>query len=82
MTDWDPTNQVRDGSLHRLDRTPTDRSDRSHWRPGKAHSPRQVYRVKENKEKVQPTVDPEKAKANDDVQIGNIKVVVGRDGNG
>ena len=54
----------------------TDRSDRSHQRPGKAHSPRQVYRVKEKKEKVQPTIDPEKAKADDVVQISNIKVVV------
>ena len=53
-----------------------DRSDRSHQRPGKAHSPRQVYRVKEKKEEVQPTIDPEKAKADDVVQIGNIKVVV------
>ena len=54
----------------------TNRSDRSHQRPGKAHSPRQVYRVKEKKEEVQPTVNPEKAKADDDVQIGDIKVVV------
>ena len=54
----------------------TDRSDRSHQRPGKAHSPRQVYRVKEKKEEVQPTIDPERAKADDVVQIGNIKVVV------
>jgi len=54
----------------------TDRSDRSHQRPGKAHSPRQVYRVKEKKEDVQLTVDPEKAKADDDVQIGNTKVAV------
>ena len=54
----------------------TDRSDRSHQRPDKTHSPRQVYRVKEKKEEVQPTIDPEKAKADDVVQIGNIKVVV------
>ena len=47
----------------------TDRSDRSHQRPGKAHSPRQIYRVKEKKEEVQPTIDPEKAKADDVVQI-------------
>ena len=67
-TDWDPTNQVRGGGLHR--------SDRSHQRPGKAHSPKQVYHVKEKKEEVQPTIDPEKAKADVVVQIGNIKVVV------
>ena len=54
----------------------TDRSDRSHQRPDKTHSPRQVYRVKEKKEEVQPTVNPEKAKADDDVQIGDIKVAV------
>ena len=54
----------------------TDRSDRSHRRPGKAHSPRQVYCVKEKREEVQSIVNPEKAKADDDVQIGNTKVVV------
>ena len=54
----------------------TDRSDWSHQRTGKAHSPRQFYRVKEKKEEVQPTIDPEKAKADDVVQIGKIKVVV------
>ena len=53
----------------------TDRSNRSHQRPDKTHSLRQVYRVKEKKEEVQPTIDPEKAKADDVVQIGNIKVV-------
>src|SRR6185437_4415594 len=54
----------------------TDRSDRSHLRPGKVHSPRQVYRVKEKKEELQPTIDPEKTKADDVLHIGNIKVVV------
>ena len=52
------------------------RSDRSHQRPDKIHSPRQVYRVKEKKEEVQPTIDPEKTKADDVLHIGNIKVVV------
>ena len=54
----------------------TDRSDRSHQRPDKIHSLRQVYRVKEKKEEVQTTIDPEKAKADDEVQIYNIKVNV------
>ena len=52
----------------------TDRSDRSHQRPDKAHSPRQVYHVKGKKEEVQLSVDLEKAKADDDVQVGNTKV--------
>ena len=35
-----------------------------------------MYRVKEKKEEVQPTIDPEKTKADDVLHIGNIKVVV------
>ena len=54
----------------------TDLSDRSHQRPNKTHSPRQVYRVKEKKEEVHTTVEPEKAKADDEVQICNIKMDV------
>ena len=53
-----------------------DRSDRSHRRPVKVRSPRQVYRVKKKKDEVHTTVDPEKAKADDKVQICNIKVDV------
>ena len=68
MTDWDLTDQVRGGSLHR--------SDRSHRRPVKVRSPIQVYRVKKKKDEVHTTVDPEKAKADDEVQICNIKVDV------
>jgi len=54
----------------------TDQSDRSHHGSCQFHSPRQVYRVKENKEEVQSIVDLEKIKADAVVQIGNIKVVV------
>jgi len=53
-----------------------DRSDQSHRRPVKVHSPRQVYRVKKKKDEVHTTVDPEKAKADGEVQICNIKVDV------
>ena len=53
-----------------------DRTDRSHRRPVKVRSPRQVYRVKKKKDEVHTTVDPEKAKADDEVQICNIKVNV------
>ena len=53
-----------------------DRSDRSHERPGKAPFPREEYRVKGSKVEVQPTVDPEKIKTDDVVQIGDTKVAV------
>ena len=68
MTDWDLTDQVRGVSLHR--------SDRSHRRPVKVRSPRQVYRVKKKKDEVHTTIDPEKAKVDDEVQICNIKLDV------
>ena len=53
-----------------------DRSDLSHQRLGKANFPRQEYRVKGRKEEVQPTIDPEKVKADAVVQIGDIKVAI------
>jgi len=53
-----------------------DRSDRSHQRPGQNPSPRQEYRIKEKKEDVKPTVDSSKAKADDVIQIGEIKVAI------
>ena len=54
----------------------TDRSDRYHHGLGQFRSPRQVYRVKENKKEVQSTVDLEKIKTDVVVQIGDIKVAV------
>ena len=58
----------------------TDRSDRSHQGPGQFHSPRQVYRVKENKKEVQSIANLEKIKADAVVQIDNIKVAVNEAG--
>ena len=58
----------------------TDRSARSHQGPGQFRSPRQVYRVKENKKEVQSTADLEKIKTDVVVQIGDIKVAVNEAG--
>src|SRR6185503_5625932 len=54
----------------------TDRSDRSHQRPGQAPIPRFEYRVKEKKGEQKPVADPEKLKADVVVQIGEIKVPI------
>ena len=53
-----------------------DRSDRSHQRPGQAPVQRFEYHVKEKKEKQKPVADPEKLKADDVVQIGEIEVPI------
>ena len=58
----------------------TDRSDRYHHGPGQFRSPRQVYRVKENKKEVQSTADLEKIKTDVVVQISDIKVAVNEAG--
>ena len=50
----------------------SDRSDRSHQRPGEAPVPRFEYRIKEQK----PVAHPEKPKANAVVQIGKIEVPI------
>ena len=54
----------------------TDRSDRSHQRPGQAPVPRFEYRVKEKKEEQKLVVDPEKLKTDAVVQIGKLKVPI------
>ena len=54
----------------------SDRSDRSHQRPGQAPVPRFEYRVKEKKEEKKLVVDPEKLKTDIVVQIGEIKVPI------
>jgi len=54
----------------------SDRSDRSHQRPGQAPVPRFEYRVKEKKGEQKPMADPEKFKADVVVQIGEIKVPI------
>ena len=53
----------------------TDRSDRSHQRPGKVPSPKQEYQFKE-KEEVKTTVDTRKLKVDAIVQIDDVKVAV------
>ena len=53
----------------------SDRSDRSHQRPGQVPAPRFEYRIKEKKEEQKPVADPEKPKT-DVVQIGEIKVPI------
>ena len=53
----------------------TDRSDRSHQRPGQAPVPRFEYHIKEKKEEQKLVVDPEKPKT-DAIQIGEIKVPI------
>ena len=53
----------------------TDRSDRSHQRPGQFPVLRFEYRVKEKKEEQKLVVDPEKPKT-DAIQIGEIKVPI------
>ena len=50
----------------------SDRSDRSHQRPGQAPVPRFEYRIKEQK----PIADPKKLKADVVVQIGKIEVPI------
>ena len=54
----------------------SDRSDRSHQRPGQAPVPRFEYRVKEKKEEQKLVVDPEKLKTDAVVQIGKLKVLI------
>jgi len=54
----------------------SDRSDRSHQRPGQAPVPRFEYRVKEKKGEQKPMADLEKFKADVVVQIGEIKVPI------
>ena len=51
----------------------SDRSDRSHQRPGQAPVPRFEYRVKEKKEEQKLVVDPEKLKTNSVIQVGEIE---------
>jgi len=53
----------------------TDRSDRSHQKPGQAPVPRFEYRVKEKKGEQKAVVDSEKSKA-DVIQIGEIEVPI------
>ena len=53
----------------------SDRSDRSHQRPGQVPAPRFEYRIKEKKEEQKPVADLEKPKT-DVVQIGEIKVPI------
>ena len=53
----------------------TDRSDRSHQRPGQVPAPRFKYHIKEKKEEQKPVADPEKPKT-DVVQIGEVKVPI------
>ena len=54
----------------------TDRSDKSHQRPGKTPIPRMEYNIKEKKEESKPVADVEKLKAADVVQIGDMKVAI------
>ena len=53
----------------------SNRSDRSHQRPGQVPVPRFEYRVKEKKEEQKLVVDLEKPKT-DIVQIGEVKVPI------
>ena len=53
-----------------------DQLDRSHQRPVCISSLEQEYRIKEKKEEIQPATSLEKAKADEIVQIGDVKVVV------
>ena len=53
-----------------------ERSYRSQQRPARFASPRVEYRIKERKSEVQPEAASEKTKADNVVQIGEIKVVV------
>ena len=53
----------------------SERSDRSHQRPGQVPAPRFEYRIKEKKEEQKPVADPEKPKT-DVVQIGEVKVPI------
>ena len=54
----------------------SNRSDRSHQRPGQVPVPRFEYRVKEKKEEQKLVVDLEKPKTNVVVQIGEIEVPI------
>ena len=54
----------------------SDRSNRSHQRPGQAPVPRFEYRVKEKKGEQKSVADPEKLKADVVVQISEIKVPI------
>ena len=54
----------------------TDRSDRSHQRPGQASVPRFEYRIKKRKEEQKLVADSEKLKADFVVQIGEIEVPI------
>ena len=53
----------------------SDRSDRSHQRPGQVPAPRFEYRIKEKKEEQKLIADPEKSKT-DVIQISEIKVPI------
>ena len=53
----------------------SDRSDRSHQRPGQVPAPRFEYRIKGKKEEQKLVADPEKPKT-DAIQIGEIKVPI------
>ena len=53
----------------------SDRSDRSHQRPGQVPAPRFEYRIKEKKEEQKLVADPEKPKT-DVVQISEVKVPI------
>ena len=55
---------------------PTDRSDRSHQRPGQNPVPRFEYRVKERKDEQKLVANPERLKADAVVKIGEIKVPI------
>ena len=54
----------------------TNRSDRSHQRPGQFPVLRFEYRVKEKKEEQKPVVDPKKLKTDAVVQISKLKVPI------
>ena len=73
MTDWDPANQVRCNRQHRSDRS-TQTGQTGLIRGRVKPSSRKEYYVKEWKEELKITVDTEKLKANDVVQIGDVKV--------
>ena len=53
----------------------SNRSDRSHQRPGQVPAPKFEYCIKEKKEEQKPAADPEKPKT-DVVQIGEVKVPI------
>ena len=54
----------------------TDRSDRSHQRPGRVPVSRMEYCIKQKKEEPKPVVDVDKSKTNTVVKIGEIKVAI------